>query len=156
MGWESIHRTSFVGLSIKVRLCCPFLQSILQHYWCYDIWVLVITFYCVVPCPEANIPTIRGKPLPHSSLSSFLTFVFFLCWFSFYFFFRHSLCFFPHSLASFLLYVWLLFVCLAVCLSLSYFSFITQKCNSVESYKIWNFSETNLETFTEREVDRLS
>jgi len=48
-------------------------------------------------------------------------------------------------------------VCLLfVCLLLSYFSFITQKCNSVESYKIWNFSETNLELFAEREVDRLS
>lgn len=55
----------------------------------------------------------------------------------------------------FLLYVWLLFVCW-VCLSLSYFSFITQKCNFVESYKIWNFSETNLKRFAEREVDRLS
>ena len=110
---------------------------------------LVITLYCVVPCPETNISTIRGKPLPHSSLSCFLTFNFFLFLFSFSFFFLHSLCFFRHSLVSFLLYVWLLFVCWVVCLSLSYSSFITQKCNSIVSYKIRNFSETNLRTFAE-------
>lgn len=156
MRWESIHGTSFGGLSINVRLCCPFRRSILQHYWCFDIYVLVITLYCILPCPETNIPIIRGKPLPHSSLSCFLTFIFFLFWFSFSFFFCNSLCFFRHSFVSFLLYVWLLFVCWVVCLSLSYFSFITQKCNSVESYKIRNFSETNLEPFAEREVDRLS
>lgn len=76
---------------------------------------------------------------------------------AFFFFLLPSFsCFFRHSFVSFLLYTWLLFVCWVVCLSLSYFSFITQKWNSVDSCKIWNFSETNLETFAEREVDRLS
>jgi hypothetical protein len=93
-------------------------RTLPRNKYTNDSWMPVASFLSVL--------------FSHIHLLSLLVFIFFLLP-SFSLFLSEFLCFLRLRYVTFL-------VCGVVCLFLSFSSFITQKCNSAESYKIWNVS----------------